>query len=1185
MFIRKSVFRKSTLKPNDPDKTDIDPFDSKQFCPFYTTFLMESTSNSTEYINIYKDAVNQRAEDRDLNIIIIDHNQLVDSLRSKYVENTGTYRIFHEKARYQLINDGHVSTSLMVQLVQYSIFNALNSIHKKWDLYANEKHAARPEIINVILINFFNLAFVRGLIETKIKTVAIVELSCRKIAQLREKFVSTASEEYQIIVDETIWKFWRDLDNELNTINGSCAFKDIIVHSHQSKYDAQFEPLDSDKIVAITRKYVMNEISNILGFIFNVRTDYTTYIKNVWPAYALVDVYDNYTDYYKSYSEQLTEYPEEIMTVAVLLDAMIKAISKRPIAFEFVDARIDALRNDNDDGCMNYPICVQYGNECALTERKHDLRFTNYANSTVVVLNTKWKQRLWGSRPLTSLNTEAKHDRIISNIQRQCLDDDDVDMKLCVLALNRLRINLDVFRGEIIDWTTLKITKMTYVPKFIEPVGCTTLVQILEKASGNYGGMSYAHFEPEDVMLVCFYDTQESAQTQRRSSFGVTVAQQPVNTKDYFDYIYGKSEPKRFYAIDAMGLFTDYREETENVCFKNGDRLSVAKRKWKYEPETVCLKYKFKSWEIIKHITDGGYEHDQFRIYGSADQVEYCIEKYRDSVMRLTCKTWNDDGLNIVEIVSGIGPANYVLRQLKSSRGQKEASRTYGNGRVVIKMSDKTTVTYLSTGLVKSDSVKKSIQRLSSSQKESKDDTSRRMKVSESKSRVSRSSRSRRNSMTLSSNTSLKALAKQNEKSKTASDICNYEKWLEFTTDYSSDGTTRTVKFTDGTTMSTSVQEVPDEPGWVCFVVSEYKYTHPAYRNVEEKSNGEFLVSDLVSRSSPDGGLRLRLGHDSGWMEFNHDVVVGMYRDGDNTAATAKFGWQDSGLLFEKRGDRAENVTTVTYDHVADASVHRRRRVVVTKYDEQTVGRGNTITTGVAGSSTACFVVKRGMSGFRMLDGGQYNKFADKIRHRTCTVVHENRNEIVALFAENDTKTPPSFVYPTNARYRWFNVSFTDKHYLEDRDHVNVFNLRLISRAFRKSDADYSRISKAIRKIDGGDNDDDDTGDAARRYVARLVVRVNVPTMDTVLAMFASGSTFREYSITNFADASSNTKTTTNLTAILARHREHKEFVLEARTRTKRNDFLPYFHCYRYDTLKNRLVAAGLLLVEPEHTV
>lgn len=241
---------------------------------------------------------------------------------------------------------------------------------------------------------------------------------------------------------------------------------------------------------------------------------------------------------------------------------------------------------------------------------------------------------LWGSHPLLPPNIVDEHNAIVSEVKSKCGRRDDVDAQLCVLAVNRLRGNLDVFRGERIAGlpASLGTTVVSYKPELLEPLGCRTMVQALERKSERYERTSYAYFEPEDVALVGFYNFRPS---RMRSSFRFTVPRQPVHFNDYLGLFHGPGGCKadRFYAMDARRWWwcPTYKEHTERIRFRDDDRLTVSKRKWRFEPGTVCLTYKSPDddYEIVRHVIIGGEndndDNDRFRICTGAGD-EYCVE-------------------------------------------------------------------------------------------------------------------------------------------------------------------------------------------------------------------------------------------------------------------------------------------------------------------------------------------------------------------------------------------------------------------------------------------------------------------------------------------------------------------------------------------------------------------------------
>lgn len=664
------VYNNGNNVPSTPSPRQIqihhhhDPLASIVSCPYRIIFLMESRSNNTKYIDIYKDAVNHSTtveHHNQFNVFFIDHNQLIGTLDYKCVENDDTYRALHERVKTYLLNNGHISPSLMLQLVRHSIALALESVQQKWNKSINSIHDAaasshfQPAMTSIFLTNFFDLAFITYMIGAKVKVEAIVKLNCKKIAQVRDKFVSKAAMAKQSIIDEKILKFWHDLYDRLNTPKGSSMFKDVVMYSHESRYNSYYEPLNFDKIVTMSRRYTIQEMTKVQHVLLDVETEHQNYVTSTNPTYSL-DVNHDYMYYYELYSQHLSKLPEEVVSVPVILDAIIKTIDPEQLTSEHVDFLFDALKFEDDGGCINYNVCIQYGNDCALAVKKHNLRFTNYLQSVVKVLKTRWKKSLWGLRPLLPLSTEVEYDRIISNIKSQCqhaVSSNDVDIQLCVLGLNRLQSNLDVFRGEKIGLPVLR-TKMplSFRPELVEPADCATMVQMLEKESENYKNISYVYFEPEDVVLVGFYDFPDVTPT-RTSSFSFNMPQRPLYAKDYFKYFYNKKIPQCFYAIEMphQSCLT-YREETEEMRFANDDcSLIVARRKWRFEPNTVCLVYKSKRYEIIRHVTnnqqkafagvddnDEDEDCDRFRIF-SPGNMEFYIDKSSRGYVGFSGKT------------------------------------------------------------------------------------------------------------------------------------------------------------------------------------------------------------------------------------------------------------------------------------------------------------------------------------------------------------------------------------------------------------------------------------------------------------------------------------------------------------------------------------------------------------------
>lgn len=1173
--------RKTLNKTNDSNKTN-DDLELGLLCSYQLIFLMESTLDNTKYIDIYKDAVEDMhsAEDQACNVIVIDHNRLVESLAYSCVEQDEPYRVIHERAKRYFNNNSRVSTKLMVLLVRQSIMIGLESMRQKWN-FDTEPYTFQPAVVNIILTNFFDLEFLTEFIATKIKVDAIVKLSCREIAQTREKFVSRAYMAKQSMANNVIQIFWQDFHNWLNVADKASVFKNVVVYQYKSKYNANYEPPNVDKMLVMARKYIVREMNKVHAFIYNVRAEYEEYIKSDNPVYTLHVA----TVKFESYTKHLKGYPEDVIGLPTILDAMLKAItsSEEPTK-EWFDDYFGALKNESDDGCMIYPVCVQYGNECGLAERKYNLRHTNYFDSTVNVLFAVWRKSLWGSRPFPPLDTEAEYDHIITDIKRQCeCSGDDVDVQLCVLGINRLRNNLDVYRGELIGLPGLGQTNITFKPELIEPAGCATMVQMLQKQSENYKRMSHAYFEPEDVVLVGFYDCQKVLQT-RKSSFKCNIPQRPVYAKDYFDLYYGKRTPKYFYAMDTDFSQT-YTEETEELRFKDDDFLTISKRKWRFEPSTISVVYKSENYEIVKHIAvdddqHGAFDDDQnndddkdwLRIHNNNAAFDYYIDKSRENVIRCIGRTADGSsrGVCTVGIISANDDfSNGMLQQsnqwwdnddgVKVNGTVVEACRFYGNGRVVIKYEDQTTASYWASGKITSRTTtaepsKSTDVKRKSSANSNNGSTTKSIKAKKSQSRknarsvatVDKSqSRLRRKKSTI-SNTSNTSINKKRT---------DAQRRADYVERFSEDGGTRTVEFLDGTCITAATTARRSKT-----VAPPFEYVHPAYRTVIEDLDGTFHVAGLCSAVS-SGSTGLRLIDRSVRIEATADAVY-VYEPDDNGGGvggdrlTAAFGWNSSDFLFEKRINNAQVVT-----------VPRRRR----DGDDLILGT-TTVTATVAAKEVAseCFIVKRGMSGIRTLqDGRRYKRFVNGVRGRQHTAVRENPTRIVTVFSadEGDAEMPRSGPTPAaSGRYEWLQTPFLGRAAPEN-DHFPTTPW-LTSRSLRKANVDYGPVLDALLK-----RRDTVWDGVADVRPAKLCIRVYVPHVDALRKMYAAKD---RGNVTSSLRRESSASHNARLATKLAQLEQDQRDANEVRSLMRKNRFIPFFHAHDFGPLRRHLNANGL---------
>ncbi|VVC25148.1 Hypothetical protein CINCED_3A012859 [Cinara cedri] len=1180
-------------------------------CAYQLIFLLESASECSKYIEIYKEAVNLNVDnncarlygdagDRAVcNAIVIDHNQLVNSLSHQCTEKDERFRMLHERTKIELYTSGKISGKLMVQYVRQSIIVALESLRHKWTEFDTDKHAYRPELLYIVMINFFDLEFIIEFIQIEQKVDAIVELKCKKIAQVRDKFVSRATKAEQAIVAEKIRQFWQNFHHGLNIDSKMASeFKNVVVYSYESKYNAHYEPPDIDKIVTMSRNYVMREMNRIQQFLLNVRIEYENCVKNANSIYSLQSTNEDFGHYYESYSNNLSKIPDEVLSVPVILDAMINAISPKNIADEWIDICSDGLKTESEEGCMNYPVCVQYGNECGLTVKKHNLRFTNYLDSTTNVLYAKWKKLLWGRRPLVPLETEAEYDRIIQAIKCQCEENtagDDVDLQLCVLGLNRLRNNLDVFRGESIDLSTLgMMTRMTLEPKSLEPVCRVTLLQLLESESEKFKRMSYAYFVPEDVLLVIFYDFQVADSSTRKRLQRFTVPQWPVYIKDYFDYYHGKKKPISFYAVDANDLCSTYVEETEELRFGNDGQLTIAKRKWSFEKESMCLIYKTKRYEILRNVDGGEDDDDRFIIHCSSTGSAYYVSKSRSNVIGCVYRA-TDGALN--EIVSGSKPGNYLVRQsnpnARASNGQLETCRSYdgniGNRKVVVEYADKKTVTHTTTGRgetpaaaaigvlkpsaskmrkpsvvgaptppensgTTSNNVTASPPTSPPGSPQSAVEGSTRKSVSNIKSTKSKmkrvaSTRKRNSAVSI-------AVSREDKPLKTVQE--------DFSppyppVEYSRDGTRKTLRFDDGTEISTYVQEVqrPEElsDDWVVMAVTGYEYVHPAYPSVTtDERDGAISVQGLFTRSS-DGGLSLSIPGSSSdtagvaRVQVSKDSIV-VYGGGDRVIAT--FGWKGSeSNLFEKRDSRGNVQITVpdsTYSPFASGIDDVTSLIPPARFD----------------APFACFIVKRGISGFRVLGTDEHDKFVEEMRGRADAVlVRETPEEFTTVFGADE---PTVAVTATPVGYEWLKVRVPNRD-----DRGTAVPKLLVCRTLRRANNNYGPVLTCLRNPPTLQHLQRRSGcTTAVVRPPRLVVRSNFPRADAVCAMYATGTS-------RYGQERSDVKAVLAGPSVKRDRREQKQRdAQEARMRSKRNEFIPYFQCDRYGPLRDYLIVNNL---------
>lgn len=1186
------------------------------------TFLMEGTPAGTRYVDAYRDALEHGVEGRgDAGVILVDHDRLVGSLADSCAADDELFRSLHKRARAQLQhNNGQITVKLMVQLVRQAIALA-------WA--ARRAGDARPDVADVVLTGFFDLAFVAGFSGAGFNTAAVVELSCGEMRRVREKFESRATAARRAAAAATVRRFWTGFRDASDTADGAAAFQDAVVYRHESRYDARLEPPDYERIIATSAEFVVRDVARVRGLVADVRAGCEEFAAGRGPrTYALADVCDaeGASRHGRAYRDRMDRFPDAAVTVAVVVDAMLRAVDPDRSDHDWVDDYFDALTDDRDRGCTDRPACVQYGDECGLATKRHKLQRTDYARSAVDVMRARWKRSLWGRRSLLTPRAEAEYGGAVAAIKRRLERDDDddggVDAQLCVLGLNRLRCNLDVFRGETVDLYGLGVTRVTFRPPVIEPVGCAAMVQMLDEHAAAYMRMGHAYFAPEDVVLVGFYDFHPTTTTVRSSSFDAAIPQRPVAVRDYFDFFHGKRPSECFYAMDTATTASPspmmtYHEDMDETCFKNGDSLTVARRKWRFEPGVVCLKYRSERYEIIRHVVDGGDRGgcDRLRIY-TGSGGEYCVDKSREGVIGFTCTA--ADGGRLDVFTENNGRAVCLLRQPGvgvAGRDAVETSRLFGDGHVTIEYADRCRIRYSAVGgVVEKDTSgtrvvrgrsKGGKSRVSRSSLESRKSRVARSLVESRKSRVSKSlseiKRSSRNIAAVKSRVTkakakatatatAKAMAIRDSDSENETDSENAQKpdvvLTAAVVENSRDGARRTVTFADGTTITTNFRRaLQGEPrpasARELSDVASYEYAHPAYKTVtDDRDAGTVRVSGVVTRSE-DGALQLpRWPNDPGFVEITAAAVV--VRDGGDESAepVATFGWTAAGdvvddaaeSLFEKRDGRRH------VSAVARRRPGRPHRAVAVIDDREAYPGGVAGREPIQPRPAAYFIVKRGLSGFAVPDPRRYGRFVEDVRGRRGTAVHEHGRDIVALFVDGGAADrnpdadagalPP---VPSARRFAWLNPSsaagFTGpaaasvagiETLLADLKKSNG-RLQLVSRAFRKVDVDYGPVLDALRRCDAGPS-----SSAARPAAVGMRVRAYVPDLDGVKAVYVAAAPVTRVGVTAVAAARSEGRERRR--AQLSAAASHAR---QALSRLAGNNFIPYFHRDSYEPLRD----------------
>lgn len=1045
-------------------------------------FLTEIAVTGTKYVNAFKDAVAAAADD--------------DPLSTVVVVNQST--VF-----------GDVSAA---STAQRSVAAALRNV----------LDAAADRM--VVLINFFDVQTVVEVLRGH--AAALVRLECGAICQVRDEFAPNAVARDR---EAAMLRFWHELD----AASSAAVFKHLIVYPFRSTYNVRVEPPDLDAIVHRCRAHVACEMAAVLDAVHAVRAAYEQYVTHdpvvVYSLRAAVT--ESPVPLYKLYAARLAGRPASTVTVAVIVDALVHAIqdATTPLPPEWEDVYVARLRDDDRDRHSDDRApCAQYGDECNLVARKLSLCDTDFARPVVDVLNARWQRTVWGSRPCRPAVVQTAYDATIAAIERRCKN---TDLRLCALALNLLRGHLDEYRGQTVRLRTLLQTVTTdaaaFKPEFVESLSRAAMLQTLEKQSERYARVGYAYFEPEDVMLVGFYDFPQDGPSTRKRQFDFVVPQRPVYARDYFDYIYGKKKPDCVYAMDAP-LWSTYTEQTEDVRLGNGDRLTVSRRKWKYEPETVSLLYQSKSYEIVRHMTVDGYDNG-FRIYTDRGE-QFHVDKVRG---RVEVELRTVDGTEIV-----CHPDDFTQR----SATVGESYRRYGNGCVVVGLADDVTVTYWSSGRVETMQPKRSGSSVVSS------GTGRPRGAVAGPKKPNAIQRSSTNSeIIIRSKSTRQRGSSKGSVEMTSNEILGnvtakeaYRAAIRY--EYSRDGTIAVVWFADGTEIATHVCEVsPDArlPDWTRFEVAERQYRHPAYRTVTETASGNLGVPGLVQRFPDDGRCRML------WRSESHDRIEAAghgvdVRYVDNETPSATFRWAGEHVLFETRDGRT--------------AVRRHETAVALSDGYRPLPPDSTL-----------FVVKRDMSGFAMVERVGYEEFTRDVSGGRGAVTHECGRRIVTVFGPRDEAAADESRAERGRRYVWFGIH-------DRKQQEPTIPKPLTCRTLNKLDADHGAVMDALREVMASSSS---LPPPPERIAPQLVVNVNAPTADEVRAMYERGSDWRVDLYAAAPFVRSMVRGAIDLVVKRTRRAIVHRHALEAWRRINDNSFIPYFQSDRYEPLRKRLLAVN----------
>jgi len=274
----------------------------------------------------------------------------------------------------------------------------------------------------------------------------------------------------------------------------------------------------------------------------------------------------------------------------------------------------------------------------------------------------------------------------------------------------------------------------------------------------------------------------------------------------------------------------------------------------------------------------------------------------------------------------------------------------------------------------------------------------------------------------------------------------------------------------------------------------------------------------------------------------------------DNDRLIATFGWNGSEFLFEKRVD-GERLVTVPRRYLGDDLVLG------------TAGTA-TVTTEEAATASECFIIKRGMSGFRTLDGRRFERFVDGVRGHQHMAMRKSPQvfKTVVVYATDDRdeeKTGLPVTAAIGGPYGWLRP-FSRRGAAVDGK-LDPTALRLTSRSIRETGVDYGPLLDALTRPGTGSG-------AADVRPAKLRVRAYVPGVDALRKMYEARDRENRNPSSSRRDPAHDERFAAKLACLRREGSEGRA----ARSLMRRNRFIPFFSAGDFRPLAKHLKANGL---------